>query len=138
MNNETIIIHGKEIPVDDIVIMSAFDEELRILHKKSKISSFRQDEEDMSKWMEELQNKGCTNFARINNRIINLDYLERAKLIDCEMYNEYSIVLLWKTRNGSLIIDFDTTEEVNDSYNNLMKAITINNRAQAKETVLGK
>ncbi len=49
---------------------------------------------------------------------INFEEVEKIKLIDCPMYNEFSVIILLK--NGKTIIkDLDTSEEAEDLYNKL-------------------
>jgi len=52
--------------------------------------------------------------------IKNFEDVEKIKLIDCPMYDEYSVVILLK--NGKTIIkDLDTSEEAIKLYNQYMK-----------------
>ena len=50
--------------------------------------------------------------------IINFEDVENIKLIDCSMYKEYSVLILFK--NGDTFIkDLDTSEEAQKLYNTL-------------------
>lgn len=49
---------------------------------------------------------------------INFEDVEKIKLIDCPMYNEYSVIILFKNGN-TFIKDLDTSEEAETLYNQL-------------------
>ncbi|MBR4998264.1 MAG: hypothetical protein IKY10_00135 [Clostridia bacterium] len=54
--------------------------------------------------------------------IKNFEDVVRIKLIDCPMYNEYSVVILLK--NGNTIIkDLDSSEEAEGLYNTLISQL---------------
>lgn len=60
------------------------------------------------------------NESKINSVLTNIQNVEEIKLEDCKIYNEYSVIVLYK--NDSDILFCDDSEEANDIYNRLMSA----------------
>lgn len=60
------------------------------------------------------------NESRINSVLTNIKDVEEIKLEDCKVYDEYSVIVLYK--NDSDIILCDDSEEANNIYNRLMSA----------------
>lgn len=61
------------------------------------------------------------NESKINSVLINIKDVEEIKLEDCKVYDEYSVIVLYK--NDSDIILCDDSEEANNIYNRLMSAL---------------
>ena len=60
------------------------------------------------------------NESKINSVLTNIKDVEEIKLEDCKVYDEYSVIVLYK--NDSDIILCDDIEEANNIYNRLMSA----------------
>ncbi len=60
------------------------------------------------------------NESKINSVLTNIKDVEEIKLEDCKVYDEYSVIVLYK--NDSDIILCDDSEEANNIYNRLMSA----------------
>lgn len=56
---------------------------------------------------------------KIQNVLKNISKVENIKLEDCSIYNEYSVIVLYK--DGSDIIICDDSKEANKLYAYLMK-----------------
>ena len=61
------------------------------------------------------------NESKINSVLTNIKDVEEIKLEDCKVYDEYSVIVLYK--NDSDIILCDDSEEANNIYNRLLSAL---------------
>ncbi|MBR2969758.1 MAG: hypothetical protein IKC49_01750 [Clostridia bacterium] len=60
-----------------------------------------------------------TNQEKIDRVLKNLSNIVEIKIEDCEVYNEYSVIVLYE--QGSDIIVCSDTKQVNNLYNYLTK-----------------
>ncbi len=60
-----------------------------------------------------------TNQEKIDRVLKNLSNIVEIKIEDCEVYNEYSVIILYE--QGSDIIVCNDTKQVNNLYNYLTK-----------------
>lgn len=60
-----------------------------------------------------------TNQEKIDRVLKNLSNIVEIKIEDCEVYNEYSVIVLYE--QGSDIIVCNDTKQVNNLYNYLTK-----------------
>lgn len=70
------------------------------------------------------------NESKINSVLTNIKDVEEIKLEDCKVYDEYSVIVLYK--NDSDIILCDDSEEANNIYNRLMSAFNDYKATQQK------
>lgn len=61
---------------------------------------------------------------QIESVLKNIKNIQDVKLEDCKIYQEYSVIVLYK--NNSEIIVCESSEEANKLYSYLMKKLNIN------------
>lgn len=68
--------------------------------------------------------KNINKQKQIESVLNNMENVQTIKLEDCKIYQEYSVIVLYK--NNSEIIVCESSEEANKLYAYLMKKLNIN------------
>ena len=114
-------INNMEINLDDIVVITVFDNEFKIIDKNAQLVRAKS-ELDINKLMQYLKSRDYNNFVRLNNRIINLDYLKSSMMVDnTKTYNNFSIFISFNIpvnnkKRSCFIMNFNTLDEMKSMY----------------------
>ncbi len=88
------------------------NDECVIYKPNATVKYFYQEQHDLSKIFEAIKSAGHDNFIYLRGVIFNLDQIEKVEVLNCDIYNEYGVVVVPKGMLATYLFECDNEEEV--------------------------
>lgn len=100
------------VSLDKISRIAMCNDECVIYKPNATVKYFYQEQHDLSEIFEAIKSAGHDNFIFLRGVIFNLDQIEKVEVLNCDIYNEYGVVVVPKGMLATYLFECNNEEEV--------------------------